>query len=129
MDLVNVTHIFPNLSVKKCLSNNIKFEDLTVVYSLTNPIRSKIFNFNQFVSNQHVKAFPQNNTNLPCNCAGSSFLDKDHRNIETGELPIVENNKSRKFFIKSTKKREANNLQWKEATSIIIEELSDCIDT
>ena len=129
MDLVNVTHIFPNLSVKKCLSNNIKFEDLTVVYSLTNPIRSKIFNFNQFVSNQHVKAFPQNNTNLPCNCAGSIFLDKDHQNIETGELPIVENNKSRKFFIKSTKKREANNLQWKEATSIIIEELSDCIDT
>ena len=29
----------------------MKFDDATVVYSLINPIRSKIFNFNKFIRN------------------------------------------------------------------------------
>ena len=64
---------------------DIKFDDPTVVYSLTNPVRSKIFNFNKFVSNIDVKA-------LPCNCANSSFIDKDHGHIVIWDLRIFGNN-------------------------------------
>ena len=98
-----VPHIFYDLSVKACLPADIKFEDSTVVYSLTNSIRSKIFNFNKSVSNLDVRGFLQDNTNLPCNCSGSGFIDKDHRNRVTGDLRIVGNNKLSTLFTKGPK--------------------------
>ena len=42
-ELVNVSNIFHDLSVKTCLPTDIEFDDSNVVYSLTNPIRSIIF--------------------------------------------------------------------------------------
>ena len=43
--LINVHHIFHNLSEKVCLPTDIKFDNPIVSYWLTNPIRSKILNF------------------------------------------------------------------------------------
>ena len=51
VELNNLPHIFHDSSVNACLPTEFKFDHLTVVYSLTNPIRSKIFSFNKFVSN------------------------------------------------------------------------------
>ena len=34
--------------------SDIKFDDPTTAYSLINPVRSKIFDFNKFVSNLDV---------------------------------------------------------------------------
>ena len=48
------------------------------------PIKSKIYNFYKFVFDLVVEAFLQENTILTCNCAGSGFIDKDHRNIDWG---------------------------------------------
>ena len=67
MELINVPHIFHDVSVKACLPADIKLGNLFVLYSLTNPIRSKIFNFDKFVSNVDAKASLQSNTILPCN--------------------------------------------------------------
>ena len=96
MELIYVPHVFHDPAVEVSLPIVIKFDDSTVVYSLSNPIRFKIFNFNKFVSNVNVKDFIQDNTILPCNYAGSGFIDKDHRNIVTGDLRNVRNNKLRK---------------------------------
>ena len=46
MKFNNVPHIFHDLSVKTCLPTDTKFDDPIVVHSLTNPLRSKIFNLN-----------------------------------------------------------------------------------
>ena len=105
-----VPHNFYDLSVKACLPADIKLEDSTVVYSLTNSIRSKIFNFNKSVSNLDVRGFLQGNTILPCNCSGSRFIDKDHLNIVTGDLRIVGNNKLSTLFTKGPKYRETNHI-------------------
>ena len=70
MEINILPHIFHDPSVKACFPTDIKFEEPTVIYSLTNGIMSKIFNFVKFVSNLDVAAFLQDNTILPCNCAG-----------------------------------------------------------
>ena len=42
------------------------------------------------IYNLDVKeAFLQDNTILSCNCAGYSFIDKDHQYAENGDLRIV----------------------------------------
>ena len=75
MELINVLHIFHDSSVKACLPTNIKFDDPFVVYSITIPIRFKIFNFDKFVFNLDDEVFIQDKTIFPCNFAGSSFID------------------------------------------------------
>ena len=47
MELINVPHIFHVLSGKACLPFDVKFDDPTVLYTLTNPIKSKIFDFDK----------------------------------------------------------------------------------
>ena len=103
VELINVPHIFHYQSVKACLSTDIKFGDFTVVYTLANPISSKV---NKFISNLDVKATFRNNTILSCTYIGSGFLGKHHQHIVTGNLQIVVNNKLRKLFSKCSKYRE-----------------------
>lgn len=54
MEFINVPYIFHDPSVKTCIPSDVKFDDATVVYSFINPIRSKIFNFNEFILNLGV---------------------------------------------------------------------------
>ena len=96
VEFINVHNIFDDSLVKAFLPTSIKFGDPTVLYSLTNPIRSKIFHFNKCVSNIDVKVFLQDNTIFPCNCAGTSFIDRDHQHLVTVDLQIIGNNKLRK---------------------------------
>ena len=91
--------------MKACQPTDIKFDDPTVVYSLTNSVKSKIFNFNKFVSNLDGKAFLQDNTILACNCAVSGFINKDHRHIVAGNLWVVGDNELRKLFTMGPKYR------------------------
>ena len=48
-ELIYAPHIFHDPSVKVCLPTSIKFDNSSLVYSLTNSIRSTIFNVNKFV--------------------------------------------------------------------------------
>ena len=50
-----------------------------VVYTLINPIGSKIFNFNKFVNNLDVKVFFDD----ICECTVSLFVDKDDNRFIT----------------------------------------------
>ena len=124
--VINISHIIYDTSVKACLPTDIKFDDPTVVYLLKNQIRSKIVLLSLFLI---WKALLQDNTILPYNCAGSGFIEKDHRNIVTRDLQILGNNLLRKLFTKDTKYRESNNTSWKKAKSAIIDGLNNCIDT
>ena len=110
VELINVSHIFHDPSAKACLPIDRKFDDAIFVYSLTNPVRSKIFDFIKFASNLGAKVFLRDNILLPCNCAASSFTDKDNRHRVIGGLRIVGNKKLRKLFTKDRKYRENNNI-------------------
>ena len=66
-----------------------------MILLLQTQIRSKILNFNKFVSNLDVKVFLQDNFILPCNCAVSGFIHKDHQHIVTGDLRMAGNDQLR----------------------------------
>ena len=65
-----------------------KFVTQNIVYELTSPITS---NVNNVVSNIDVNSFLQNPDIKPCSCRDSSFIDKYHSHILTGDLRIVKN--------------------------------------
>ena len=44
----------PNPQKSLCLPIDLKFDDHTVVYSLFNPIKAEVFNFNEFILNLDV---------------------------------------------------------------------------
>ena len=51
-------------------------------------IRSKLFNYKDFVQTLNVDAFIEDNNTLPCDCHNSPFMDSDHNHILTGDLNI-----------------------------------------
>ena len=79
VELIIAFRIFHDLSVNASLHTDIKSDDPTFVYSLTNPRRSKTFNFNKFIRNLDVKAFLQDSSIFLCHCKNSDFKDKDYQ--------------------------------------------------
>ena len=62
-------------------------------------------------SNLNVKTFFQGNDILPCNCAGSGFIEKDHQNtVNWGDLQVAGINKLQKLLTKWPKYRKTNNI-------------------
>ena len=59
------------------------------MYELTDSIRSKHFNYKEFVHNLDVDAFIKDENILPCTCHDSPSIDPYHRHILTGDLTIV----------------------------------------
>ena len=102
-NFITVPHIFDDPSGKTSLPIDIKFDHYNVVYLHTNPIKSKIFKFNKFLSNLDAKDFLQDSTIASCNWVDSGFVDKDHRHIVTGDVLKVVNNQLRKLFFKDSK--------------------------
>ena len=56
-----------------------------VIYTLMNPIRSKMFNFSIFFNNLDIKVFLDDNPTLSCD-GDFRFVDKFHNHIITGNL-------------------------------------------
>ena len=78
------------------------FDTPTVVYTLTNTVDSKMFNFNKFANSFDLK---DDNSSLTCECTGSPFVDKDHNQMITGNLKLINSNNFLKNF-QSTPKIE-----------------------
>ena len=72
-----------------------------VVYSLSEPIRSKVMNYTKFVSKLDLgEALNSNLESVPCNCFSEKyqhFVDGHHQHVITGNLRVVENIKLRTF--------------------------------
>ena len=74
--------LFYNSLVKAALPKiSANFDTPIVVYILNNPIGFKLFNFHKFVNNFDVNAFLDDESTLPCGCAGSPFVDRYHNHI------------------------------------------------
>ena len=65
-----------------------------------------MFSVNKFVNSQHLDTFLSNLGILPCDCVNSSFVDKYHSHIITGNLRIINNSIRRNIFCKGPENRE-----------------------
>ena len=129
MELINLSRIFKSPQVYQAIPSCAKsFDRPSVVYSLKEPIGTKIFNFNRFSTSFDVKSFIKNPNALPCSCANSEFKDQHYQHIITGDLRIVDNKKLRKLFSRGPKYRESKKLDFVSARSEILRGLDDCID-
>ena len=129
IDFINIHKIFKNLDILQALPENLRNDAPMVVYSLTNTIRSKIFNYKSFVQSLDIDTFLSDDTILPCDCDHSTFTDAHHDHIITGDLNIVDNDKLRKLISKGPKYREPKRFSYAKAKNSIVLGLNECINT
>lgn len=108
MQLNWAIHHNENVEVE-ALKVSANFATWNRVCELTNPIRYKIFNVNNVVSNIDVVSFLQNSDIEPCSCRDPPFIDKDHCHVLTGDLRIVKNTKLHKVIFKGATFREKSH--------------------
>ena len=102
-----------------------------VVFSLSQPVRSRILNYKNFVSELDLDRFLENENSVKCYCSeySTNFIDNERKHILTGNLQIIKNNKLRKLFCKGPKFREPVKIKWEDARSTIQSGIDNFIDT
>ena len=123
MDFINLAKLLRSADSLSNIPPVMKESDIPmVVFSLAQPIRSKILNYKKFVSKLDLGKFSRNKKSISCNCHkySSKFIDNDRKHILTGNLQIIENNKLRKLFTKGPKYREPKKIDWEEAKGSMV---------
>ena len=129
MDFINIQKIIRDKDTVNSLPHDFRNDIPTVVYQLTNSIRSKLFNYKDFVQNLDVDAFVEDNSTLPCECLNSPYVDPHHNHILTGDLNIISESKLRGLIAKGPKYREPLPFSLDKAKAEILLGLDKCIDT
>ena len=129
LDFINIHKIMRDKDTVDSLPRDLRNDIPTVIYQLTDSIRSKLFNYKDFVQTLNVDAFIEDNNTLPCDCHNSPFMDSDHNHILTGDLNIISDSKLKALITKGPKYREPLPFSFDKAKSEIILGLDTCIDT
>ena len=127
-DFINLPAIFRNASCIDLLPNDFTIEDNPmVVFSLVEPIRRKVFNYNKFVSSLNVDDIES----IPCFCKDfdNIYLDQHHRHIMTGDLSIIPNKELESLIRKGPKYRPPVKIDFDTAFKSIKTELDNLILT
>ena len=76
-----------------------------VVFSLSQPIRSRILNYKKFVTELNLDQFIENKDSVKCHCAqyNTQFLNNERGHVLTRSMKIIKDNKLRKLFSKGPK--------------------------
>ena len=127
LDFINLQRILKDKEVVDALPASLRCDRPTVVYQLTNTIRSKLFNQKKFVQSLDIDTFLADPSSLPCDCEQSSFLNHDHGHIVTGDLKIVSDLNLRNLISKGPKYREPLPFSCVKAKSEILAGLDNCI--
>ena len=129
MDFINIHKILRDKDTINALPHDLRNDIPTVIYQLTDSIRSKLFNYKEFVQTLDVDAFIEDNTILPCDCFHSPFVDSDHNHIITGDLNIISDPKLRGLVAKGPKYRDPLPFSCSKAKTEILLGLDNCIET
>ena len=129
VDFINIHKILKDNNILQALPVNLRNDPPMVVYNLTSTIRSKIFNYKNFVQSLDVDNFLRDDTILPCDCDNSAFKDVHHGHIVSGNLDIVTNATLRKLISKGPKYREPNTFSYTKAKNSIVIGIDECINT
>jgi len=131
LDFINLPQILRSKNIKNNSPLLMEETDVPmVVYSLSQTIRSKVFNYKKFVSNLDLDLFSRNTKSIPCHCReyDKIFIDPNCKHVLTGNLNIIKNNKLRKLFSKGPKYREPENIDWNLAKIVIEASLDSYIE-
>ena len=130
-DFINLPKILRSADVKEQRPANVQ-EDETpmVVFKLSQPIRSQIFNYTAFVSQLKLRDFVTNPDTVPCKCNNFNpmFINDHHQHIMTGDLDIVDNVILKELIRKGPKYREPCTIKFDDALDEIREQLVVYID-
>ena len=132
LDFINLSKLLRSPVAIACLPPQMQKSDIPmIIYSLNQPIRSKIFNYNNFIKSLDLNKFIDNNDTVQCSCKDfdSSFVNADFGHIVTGDLNIVDNFKLRNILSKGPKYREPVEIDWKGARDEIKLGLERYLDT
>ncbi len=102
-------------------------ESPSVVYSLSNTIHSKLFNYKEAVNSIDTNDTETHGTGITtCDCQYSEFVNEHHGHVVTGDLRIIQNQKLRKLISKGPNYREPRTINWKRCRDNIAEGLAEC---
>ena len=124
IDYLHLPSILKSKSVVELLPKSMqKTENMpTVTFSLTPPIRNKIFNYKEVVSSLNISKIDGKYSvdNLQdCDCHLSNYCDTSHGHIVTGDLRFIENKKLRKLMSKGPNFREQRFLNFNKCVEAI----------
>ena len=131
LEFINLPQILRSKTVKENSPHMMDDTDVPmVVYSLSQTIRSKVFNYKKFVNNLDLDLFSHNIKSVPCHCNkyDKSFIEPNAKHILTGDLNIIKNNKLRKLLSKGPKYREPEKIDWNMAKIVIEASLNSYIE-
>ena len=130
MDFINLPQIIRSKHAKENMPSVLTDEDIPmVVYSLSQPIRSRILNYKKFVTELNLDQFIENKDTVKCHCSeyNTQFLNNERGHVLTGSLKIIKNNKLRKLFSKGPKYREPEQIDWGSARETVKTGIEDFI--
>ena len=79
-----------------CLPESLREDEIpSTVYSLSNTIRNKIFNYKDTIKTSTNSTRTYGTNINSCNCTNSKYLNHHDGHIITGDLRIIENKDSR----------------------------------
>ena len=127
LDFIFLQKILRDKEISSALPAEFRKDTPTVIYKLTDTIRSKLFNYKKFVQSFDVDSFISDNSVLPCDCDHSAFKNSDHGHIICGDLNIVSDVKLRDLIAKGPKYREPLPFSCGKAKESILTGLDKCI--
>ena len=114
-DFINLPKILRTKSTLELKPAEVMEDEIPmVVFKLTEPIRSKIFNYSKFVSKLDVDQAFSDISTIPCYCDkfDAKFINQHHNRVLTGDLDIIENDKLRNLIKKGPKYREPEKVNF-----------------
>jgi hypothetical protein len=130
LELIKLSSILHLDEVIQKLPTALQQEEVpSVVYSLSNTIRNKIFNYKDTVDSIDTNDFETFGTGITdCECQNSQFVDENHGHVITGDLRIISNPKLRQLLSKGPNYREPKTINWKKCREGIADGISICSD-
>jgi len=104
------------------IPSSITTDDLPkITYSLTESVRSSLFNYGKFIDELDLDKFDQNKETIPCPCKNvdTKFVDSHHKHVITGDLSLIKNDQLRGIFKKGPKFREPKDVNFVVAKQLI----------
>ena len=115
LDFINLSKLLRSQISMASLPQQMDKTDIPmIIYTLNRSIRSKIFNYNEFIKSLDLNEFINTDEHVKCCCDqfDDSFINKDLGHIITGDLNIIDNPKLKNLIFKGPKYREPVEIDW-----------------
>ena len=125
-DFINLPKILRTKSILDLMPAEVKEDEVPMlVFKLTEPIRSTIMNYSNFVSKLDIDEASLDISSVPCNCSGfdAKYVNTHFNHVLTGDLDIIRNHKLRNLILKGPKYREPETVNFWG----IRDQIDDCL--